>query len=286
MSDTTKTSTPSATGYAPVNGLDMYYEIHGDGEPLLLLHGAFMTITGSPALLAGLACSRQVIAVELQAHGHTADVDRPLSYERMADDCAALLGHLWIAQSDVYGYSMGGGVALQLAIRHPCLVRRQVIASATASSAGMHPEVLAAIAAITPELFAGSPFEAAYLEVAPRPADFPRLVEKMVALDGEAFDWSDAVAKITAPTLVVLGDADGTRPEHAVEMLRLLGGGVFGDFAGIPRSQLAILPGTSHLGMLERTDLLLAMIPPFLDAPEPEQETAGAEAPSDDTVGG
>lgn len=263
-------ATPPSTGYAPVNGLEMYYEIHGDGPPLLLIHGAFMTIQGSADLLAGLARTRRVVAVELQGHGHTADFDRPLTYEQLADDCAALLRHLDIDRADVAGYSTGGGVSLQLAIRHPELIRHLVVLSAPMSSAGMYPEVLAAIAALTTDVFAGSPFEAAYLAVAPDPTAFPRLVEKFVALDGEPFDWSADVADIAAPTLMVIGDADGTRPEHAVEMLRLLGGGAFGDVAGIPRARLAILPGTSHLGILERTDLLLAMIPPFLDAPDPE----------------
>ena len=263
-------SIPTTTGFAPVNGLEMYYEIHGEGRPTLLLHGSFMTIEGMASLMAGMAETRQVIAVELQAHGHTADIDRPLSHEQLADDCAVLLRHLGVAAADVIGYSLGGHVALQLAVRHPDLVRRLVPISATIRSAGWYPEVIAGIASITPALFAGSPFETAYLAVAPRPADFPRLVGKIVALNGEPYDWSESVAAITIPTLTVIGDADGIRPEHAVEMLRLLGGGVFGDYAGIPRAQLAIFPGTTHIGMLQRTDLLLAIILPFFDAPDPE----------------
>src|SRR5215204_13722 len=158
-------NTTPQTGYAPVNGLNMYYEIHGTGEPLVLLHGAYMTIDAMGEVVPELGKTRQVIAVELQGHGRTADVDRPLSYEQMADDTAALLRHLGIEQADVFGYSMGGGVALQVAIRHPDLVRKLVVASASYTSDGMQPELFEMIETITPELFAGSPFEAAYLEI-------------------------------------------------------------------------------------------------------------------------
>jgi pimeloyl-ACP methyl ester carboxylesterase len=256
------------TGYAPVNGLQMYYEIHGEGQPLVVLHGSFMTIELLGDLVPGLARSRQVIAVELQGHGHTADIGRPLSYEQLADDTAALLHHLGIGSADVYGYSLGGGVALQVALRHPELVRKLVLVSSSYTSEGMYPEVLAGIAQITPALFAGTPWRAAYDRTAPHPEAFATLVAKVVELDSRPFAWPAAdIAALRAPTLIVIGDADGTRPEHAVELFRLRGGGVFGDFAGLPAAQLAILPGTTHVGMLERTALLELMIPPFLDAP-------------------
>lgn len=263
-------STTPQTGYAPVNGLNMYYEIHGAGQPLVLLHGAYMTIDQFGPLLPALAESRQVIAVEFQAHGHTADIDRPLSYQQMADDTAALIRHLGLAQADVYGYSMGGGVALQLAIRRPELMRKLVVVSASSSTAGGHPEMWAMIETITPEIFAGSPFEAAYLEVAPNPENFPVLVEKLKALDLEVFDWpAEELQAITAPVLLVIGDSDAVILEHAVALFRLFGGGVMGDLVGLPASQLAILPGTHHLGMLERSDWIVAMTTPFLDAPMP-----------------
>jgi pimeloyl-ACP methyl ester carboxylesterase len=258
------------TGYAPVNGLNMYYEIHGTGQPLVVLPGAYMTIELIGRLVPGLAESRQVIAVEFQGHGHTADIDRPITYEHLADDTAALLRHIGIANADVYGYSMGGGVALQVAIRHPELVRKLVIVSAYYTSDGMYPEVLAAIEQITPELFAGTPWRDAYDRMAPRPEAFPTLVAKLKELDLTPFAWPpEAIQAIAAPTLIIIGDADGTRPEHAVEMFRLRGGGVFGDLAGLPAAQLAVLPGTTHVGMLDRAEWLLAMIPPFLDAPLP-----------------
>jgi pimeloyl-ACP methyl ester carboxylesterase len=163
------------TGYAPVNGLNMYYEIHGTRQPLVVLHGAYMTIELMGKLVSGLAASRQVIAVEFQGHGHTAaDIDRSITYEHLADDTAALLRHLGIGSADVYGYSLGGGVALQVAIRHPELVRKLVIVSASHTSEGMYPEVLAAIEQITPELFDGTPWRQAYDRTAPSRRRSPR----------------------------------------------------------------------------------------------------------------
>src|SRR3712207_6534494 len=184
-------NTAVRTGYAPVNGLEMYYEIHGAGRPLVLLHGAYMTIDTFGQILLGLAETRQVIAVEQQAHGHTADIDRPLTYEQMADDTAALLRHLGIDNADVVGYSMGGGIALQLAIRHPALVRRLVVASASFTSDGVHAAALEMFPSITPELFAGSPIEDTYLRSAPNPADFPKLVEKLKRVDTTPFAWPE-----------------------------------------------------------------------------------------------
>jgi pimeloyl-ACP methyl ester carboxylesterase len=259
-----------------VNGLEMYYEIHGTGRPLVVLHGAYMTIDAMGEIVASLAETRQVIAVELQGHGHTADIDRPITYEGMADDTAALLRHLGIEKADVFGYSMGGGVALQIAIRHPEVVRKLVVASASYTSDGMYPELLEMIPTITPEVFAGSPIEEAYLRIAPSPEDFPNLVAKLKQLDMEPFAWPpEDIQGIAAPTLLIIGDSDAIRLEHAVKMFRLLGGGVMGDLAGLPKSQLAVLPGTSHFvptgsGLLDRADWLLSMIVGFLDAPMPE----------------
>ena len=257
------------TGYAPVNGLRMYYEIHGGGEPLVLLHGAYGTIDLWGPILTTLAGNRQVIAVELQGHGHTADIDRPFSYEQLADDVAALMEYLEIAQAEVVGYSMGGNAGLQLAIRHPNRVRKLVAISANYRSDGYYPEVLAGIQEITPEMLAETPLAEAYLRNAPNPEDFPRLVEKLKEFDGKAFAWPEKdLQSIAAPALLIVGDSDVVRPEHAVEMFRLLGGGVPGDLVGLPKSQLAILSGTTHVTVVvERTDLLLSMIEAFLAAP-------------------
>lgn len=264
------------TGYVPVNHLEMYYEVHGSGRPCVLLHGAYMSIDAMGPLLPGLAEDRRVIAFEQQGHARTADVDRPITYEQMADDTAAALRHLAVEQADVVGYSMGGGIALQLAIRHPALVRKLVVASAGFALDGMHAEALEMFPTITPELFAGSPVEEEYLRLAPNAGDFPKLVEKLVTLDSTPFDWEQDVRAIAAPTLVVLGDSDVVRLAHAVELFDLLGGGVMGDFGDLPQSQLAVLPGTTHYippgsGLLDRSDWLLSMIAPFLDAPVPAE---------------
>jgi pimeloyl-ACP methyl ester carboxylesterase len=259
--------------HAPLTDLEMYYEVHGDGPPLLLLHGAYMTADMMRPLADGLGQVRQVIVPEMQAHGRTPDADRPITYEQMADDTAELARHLELGEADVVGFSMGGATAVQLAIRHPGLVRRLVVASAGYRYDGMPAEALAMFPSITPELFAGSPIESEYQRLAPNPDDFPKLVEKLKALDSAAFAWpEDDIRAIAAPTLILVGDSDGVRLEHAVELFELLGGGVMGDLSGMPASQLAVLPGTAHFvppgfGLLDRSDWLLAMIPPFLDAP-------------------
>lgn len=269
-------NTTPLTGYAPINGLNMYYEIHGAGRPLVLLHGGLGTLDMFGELLPALAKSRQVIAIEQQAHGRTADIDRPLRYEQMADDTAALLRYLYIDNTDVFGFSLGGGIAWQVAIRHPGLVRKLVVGSATYTNDHLYPEVLAGVENMfTPEAFAGSPIEADYARVAPNPDDFPTLVAKVQQLTRESREAGEslppeAIRAIAAPTLIIIGDSDIVRPEGAVELFRLRRGGVPGDLAGLPPSQLAVLPGTTHMTLPQRSDLLLAIIPAFLDAPMAE----------------
>src|SRR5262252_1279591 len=261
------------TGYLPVHGLEMYYEIHGEGSPLVLLHGSMGTIDSCFAgLLPALAAARQVIAVELQGHGHTADIPRPLSYQQMADDTAAVLRALGVDTADAAGYSMGGGVALQLAMSRPGMVRRLVFAGGTSYRRdGLYPEMLAEPGP-APEDLNGSSWHQAYLRVAPHPGAWTTLVAKVLELDRTFEGWPPgAIRAMTAPALLIIGDSDIVRPEHTMEMFRLIGGGVIGDMAGIPASQLAVLPGTSHVGLLERTDWLQSMILEFLDAPEPRR---------------
>jgi len=189
----------------------------------------------------------------------------------MADDAAALLEHLGIARTDVVGFSMGGGVAVQLAVRHPHLVRALVPISAGYRSDGMQPELLEMIPTITPEMFAGTPFEDTYRRTAPDPDAFPTLVTKLKTLDETPFAWPEQdISGIGVPCLLIVGDADAVRLEHAVEMFRLLGGGAMGDMAGLSRARFAVLPGTTHFmppgsGMLDHADWLLAMISTFLD---------------------
>ena len=273
----TMMQTEVQSGYAPVNGLDMYYEIHGaGGVPLLVIHGAF----GNTGLFGGelapaLAETRQVILMDQQAHGRTADIDRPLNVAQMADDTAALIEYLGFEQVDVLGYSMGGGIAFRLAVARPELVRKLVIASVYTSGAGAYPEVVSGMESLSPDVFAGSPLEASYLAVAPNPDDWPVLIEKIKALGTNAEAYSltpDEIQGIAAPVLYIIGDSDIVIPEHAVEVFRLLGGGVPGDLTGLPKSQLAILPGTTHIGVILQIDLLLGMIVPFLDAPMPVEQ--------------
>lgn len=266
-------NTEPNTGYAPVNGMQMYYEIHGNGgTPVVLLHGSFMTIDLNwQELLPALAETRQVIAVEMQAHGHTADIDRPITHEDLADDIAELLRNIGVDQADILGYSLGGGVAVQVLVRHPEVVRKAVIISSPFAKEGWLPDVHAGIEGITAEVLDGTPLGGAYRRVAPDPDRFPILVEKVKAQ--EAADWGatrNEVEAITAPVMILIGDADGMRLEHAVEMFRLLGGGVFGDFAGVPPSRLAVVPGATHVGLMMRSGDLLSNITPFLDEPMPE----------------
>jgi pimeloyl-ACP methyl ester carboxylesterase len=265
----TRTVRFGAMPYAPVNDLDMYYEIHGEGRPTLLLPGAYMTTESMEPLLAPLAKTRQVIAVDPQGHGRTADIDRPITYEGMADDMAGLVRHLELDEIDVVGYSMGGGIGLQMAISHADLVRRAALASASFRYDGMYSEVIEMFPSITPEMFMGTPMEAEYKRLAPNPDDFPNLVLKLKALDTTPFSWD--ISGVKAPVLLVVGDSDIIRLEHAVEMVRLLGGGVPGDMSGPGRSQLAVLPGTTHFmpsgsGVMDRADLVAPMIASFLDA--------------------
>jgi pimeloyl-ACP methyl ester carboxylesterase len=257
-------------GYVSVNGLNMYYEVHGKGQPLVLLHGAFSAIgTSFGKILPQLAGTRQVIAFELQAHGHTADIDRPLSLEGMADDTASAIRELGLESADILGYSMGAAVALHVALRHPHVVRKLVLASVSYTLSGIHPGLMEGLGDMTPEMMYGSPWHAEYMKIAPHPEHFARLFAKKIEMDRQTRDIpAENIKAIKAPTLLIIGDSDLVRPEHAVEMFRLLGGGVFGDTpAGLPNSQLAVLPGTSHVTVVDRSELLVPMITSFLAAP-------------------
>ncbi len=271
-------SASAAGNYASVNDLKMYYEVHGAGRPLVLLHGALNTIdTSFGKVLPELAKNRMVIAVEEQGHGHTADIDRPLTYEQMADDTVALLRQLNISNADFFGYSMGGTIALQIALRYPDLVSKLVLAAPAFNRDGFYLEILEQIQKMKPEDLAESPWKAAYDRTAPNPKNWPNLIAKVKLLVRDFQGWPpEIIHSIKSPALIIIGDSDVIRPEHALQMVRLLGGGVAGDDATgrprIPRSQLAILPGTTHITLVDRGNWLVSMITEFLDATPPEKK--------------
>lgn len=262
---------PVKNGYADVNGLKMYYEIHGEGKPLVLLHGAYLTSNLSYGkAIPMLAKDRQVIVIEQQGHGHTGDIDRPLSYKQMAEDTAMLLQKLNIKNADIFGYSMGGNIALELAAQHPELVNKLIVTSSAYKRDGWDPAMLASISSITPEIFTGSGLPEEYVKVAPNPKNWPVLVEKLKKLDMDfAGQTAEEIKLIKAPTLIIVGDSDSVQLGHAVELFALLGGGVNGDMVGLPVNQLAVLPNTSHIGMLQRTDLWIPILTTFINAPMP-----------------
>jgi pimeloyl-ACP methyl ester carboxylesterase len=256
------------TGYAPVNGLTMYYEIHGQGEPVVLLHGSYMAIPSNwQEMIAALAKSRRVIAVEMQGHGRTADINRDFSYDNLADDIAAMLDYLKIGKADLIGYSMGGGVALNMAIRHPQNVRKVVSISAVFRHDGWVQEALDAYPKLTAEAFKGSPFEAEYKKLSPTPNEFPKYVKRVISMDLKPYDFgAEKLQSTQAPMFFIHGDADGVRLRHIAEMFRLKGGEIMGDMRPRGASRLAVLPDTTHLTLMQKVEVIAPMINDFLDA--------------------
>ena len=266
--------TEPETGYAPVNGLQMYYEAHGSGgTPLLLLHGGLFDIDLQfGELLPNLAAGRHVIATDFQGHGRTNDIDRPLTSADLASDVVGLLQHLGVRQVDVFGFSVGGGAALYLAIRHPELVRKLIVSSASFHPDGDRPENSDAVGTMTVDMIAGTPMEREYRAKSPHPDRLQDLLDKLGTFDQGFTGWSDAdIQGIAAPTLMTVGDCDAVYLDHAVRFLQLRGGDVNGDFVGVPSSQLAIFPGTTHFFGLARTALVLDVVLRFLDTPLPER---------------
>jgi pimeloyl-ACP methyl ester carboxylesterase len=263
------------TGHARVNALQMYYEVHGAGGiPLLLLHGGLFNIDLQfGQLLPALAATRQVVAADFQGHGRTGDIDRPLTSANLASDVVGLLRHLDIAQADVFGFSVGGAVALHLAIKHPQLVRRLVVSSVSFHPDGDRPEFREAVEAeaLTVDAIAGTPMEQDYRTKSPNPDKLQELLDKLGRFDAGFTGWADAdIQGIAAPTLITVGDCDAVRLDHVVRFLQLRGGDVNGDVVGVPTSQLAVFPGTTHFFGLAKTELVLGAVLPFLDAPLPE----------------
>jgi pimeloyl-ACP methyl ester carboxylesterase len=256
------------TGYAHVNRLKMYYEIHGTGEPVVLLHGAFMAITDDWRVwISELAKTRKVIAVEMQGHGRTADIKRDMTYENLSDDVAGLLDQLKIERADIIGYSLGGVVAMQCAIRHPEKVRKVVSISAWIRKDGWVKEANDFWPNFTWEMMKGTPAETERNKLNPIPNSFPDFFNHLKAAAMRPYDLGAEKFKATkAPMFFIHGDADGVRLDHIAEMYRLKGGDVHGDMQPHPESRLAILPNTTHVTLLNRMTTIVPMVNDFLDA--------------------
>lgn len=267
---------PSRSGHLPINGLSLYYEVHGDlgsstTTPLLLIPGAFMATDSMTPWISGFVGERAVIVFDQQGHGRTPDTSRVMSYEQFADDAAELLRALNIEHADVMGYSQGGGVALQVALRHPTLVGKLVSMSATFRRDGWYPSVPEVIAGLDATAFAGSAVEKSFREHTSDPTAFDAYIEKMKVLNIEDQNISDAqMRSISAKTMVIVGDADGVKPEHALQMFMLRGGGdeeaaASGMLQKAPAARLVILPATSHIGISGESAVLVPMVSSFLD---------------------
>jgi pimeloyl-ACP methyl ester carboxylesterase len=257
--------------YADVNGMRMYYEVSGEGDPLIVLHGAYMNIPAMGGIIPKLSETHKVYALEFQGHGRTNDIERPITYPNLAGDVAAFMDALGIEKADVFGYSMGAAAGLRLAIDHPEKVDQLVAASVSYDMAGSQPEFLEMIPTMAPEMFVGSPMEEAWKEFAPNPEGFRPFVERMIALEHEPLAWGKEVEVLKTPTLIIAGDADMMTLEHLVSMFRLLGGGMAGDMGKpLSPSRLAILPATSHTAVINQVDLLHGFIEPFLKRETPK----------------
>jgi len=257
---------PAESGYAPVNGLKIYYEVYGEGKPLILLHGAFMTIeTNWGQLIPELSKTRKVIAVELQGHGHTPFSDRKLDQATLASDVEGVMKHLKVDSADVVGYSMGGSIAYKLTIQSPKRVKKLVIISSTYKSTGWKPEIAGAFKNMKPEMFANTPMKTAYDAVAPDKTKWTKFIEQMIVFAGTTFDMGDAnIAKITSPVLIIAGDNDGLDKVELSKTYQLLGGDKFADMGPMPKSHLAIVPGQGHVSLMMQTKTILAYLNDFL----------------------
>lgn len=271
---------PTRSGHLPINGLNLYHEVYGDlgtpKPPLLLIPGAFMATDSMKGWAEAFAAERAVIVFDQQGHGRTPDTPRAMSYEQFADDAAGLLHALDVRSADVMGYSQGGGVALQLAVRHPVVINKLVSMSATFRQDGWYPAVFEGIGTLSAATFAGSPVESMFKLHTPDPEAFDAYIEKMKVLNIDDQHISeDQMRAIPARTMVIVGDADGVTLEHALEMFRMRGGGdeeaaASGVLRGAPAARLAVLPAMSHIGISGQVELLVPMITAFLDDVVPE----------------
>ena len=251
--------------YAEINGLKMYYEVSGQGDPLIVLHGAYMDIPSMGSIIPKLAETHKVYALEFQGHGRTADIDRPITYQNLADDVAALMETLDIDSADVFGYSMGSAAGLQLAIRHPEKVKKLVAASVAYDFKGWQPAFQEFVPQMTVEMFLSMPHFQEARQQSQDPDRFPEVVRKLIALEKEPMAWEEQVKSLKTPVLIISGDADVATLEHTVALFRHLGGGVMGDMGvPLPASRLAIMPATAHTAVISQPEMLHAFIEPFL----------------------
>jgi pimeloyl-ACP methyl ester carboxylesterase len=253
-----------------VNGMQMYYEVSGTGDPLVVLHGAYMNIPSMGDIIPKLAETHTVYALEFQGHGRTNDIDRPVTYPNLADDVARFMDAVGLERADVFGYSMGAAAGLRLAIDHPEKVDQLVAASVAYDASGWQPAFVEFIPQMAPEMFVGTQMEDEWKKLAPNKDGFRGLVEKLIALEKEPMAWEEDVKALKTPVLIIAGDADVSTLEHSVAMFRLLGGGVMGDMgAPLPASRLAILPATSHTAVINQVELLHGFIEPYLQGETP-----------------
>jgi pimeloyl-ACP methyl ester carboxylesterase len=257
---------PAESGYAPVNGIKVYYEVYGEGKPLVLLHGAFMTIASNwGQLIPELSKTRKVIAIEMQGHGHTPFSDRKLDMATMASDVDGVMNYLKVESADIVGYSMGGSIAYQLIIQNPKRVSKLVIISSTYKTSGWLPAVTNAFKSFKPEFFMNTPFQTAYEAAAPDKTKWTNFLQQMVVFVQTPFDMGDAnIAKITSPVLIISGDNDGLDKVELMKTYQLLGGGVSADMAPMPKSHLAIVPSQSHVSLMMQTKTILGYLDDFL----------------------
>ncbi|QEC68901.1 alpha/beta hydrolase [Panacibacter ginsenosidivorans] len=256
---------PSSSGYAPVNGIKVYYEVYGEGSPIVLLHGAFYTIDLNwSQLIPELSKTRKVIAIEMQGHGHTPYSDRKLSITTLASDVEKVMDYLKIDSADVAGYSMGGSVAYRFAVQSPERLRKLVIISSTYKSDGWLPIVNGAFKDFKPEFFDNTPLKTAYDAVAPDKTKWRNFLMQMFAFAQEPFNVGDSnIAKIAAPVLIISGDNDGLDKVELMKTYKLLGGGV-SDLQPMPKSQLAIVPSQGHVSLMMQTTTILNYLNSFL----------------------
>jgi pimeloyl-ACP methyl ester carboxylesterase len=263
--------TPAVGSRVTVNGMQLYYEVSGRGDPVIVLHGAYMNIPSMGAIIPKLAKAHTVYALELQGHGRTTDIDRPITYPNLADDVAAFMDAVGLQKADVFGYSMGSIVGLQLAIRHPARVNKLAAASVAYDVDGWQPEFKAIIPQLSVQMMLETPFAKEYPKLAANPAGFPELARKLIALEKEPMAWAEDVKALKLPVLIITSDADVATLEHSVSMFRLLDGGVMGDMGKpLPTARLAVLPATSHTAVITQPDLLHAFIEPFLKGETPK----------------